>query len=150
MILRNDFELSKPVDAFAEYRNPDGSFKVWLHTFAYSYGATHLEQRLGTRITLPWAALPWMWDERPSASFINAMYHVGLLKKVPGDWGRYRPPVSDVFKCYVFGSIYAVLLPAATDLSLLSHLHSVEQGCLNKSEFMQRLESHYVLFKQER
>ena len=120
---------------WGEFRNDKGEFRQWLQVWAY----INLHDR-----RTPWAPLPWVCKEAPSGEFMEAMYHVGLTKRWPGQWPRWRPVLLNRGAL----PIYGIILPRHTDAALAQHLVSLRRQCVSDADFKVRLR-RYILSKQE-
>ncbi len=78
------FEDFNPDDPFLKYRNRDGSFKWWLHTW-------RPRGRSGDTLSFVeyWSPLPWVWDEQPNGDTLEAYKAVGYLNKLPMGWPKW-------------------------------------------------------------
>ena len=123
---------------WGEFRNDNGEFRQWLHVWAFM----NLHDK-----RIPWVPLPWVCKEAPSAAFIEAMYHVGLTKRWPGEWSRWRPELlhRGVHEDWN-PPIYGIILPRHTNAALAQHLVSLRRQCVSDTDFKVRLR-RYILFK---
>jgi hypothetical protein len=132
---------SKKDDPWKEWRNNNGEFRYWFHSWGYD---------AKTGVTLPfWPCLPWVCHEPLSAEFLTAMYHMGVLKTWPGDWKRWVPPLQSGYWNMPNSPVYGVVLNRGVPGALRHYLRTIENKYATREEFLARVIKLHMLFTKE-
>jgi hypothetical protein len=142
--LQNDFARSGPdeLDPWAEFRNPDGTFKYWLHTWAYAPSPT---TRAITRVKCA-SPLPWLWNIPPDSEFIWAMVGTGYTKLLPGSWAHVHKPTGKEQWHWVNGKMYGAVFDSFSDEVVSTYLGRHQRQFVTKTDFMVWLQRNHLLF----
>ncbi len=129
-------------DEWAKFRNNNGEFRNWLHTWVYLDPLTCTQK-------FSFTPLPWILKEQPDGALLTSMYHLGITKRWPGEWKSWRPhrPLLSVATYGPLLSVatYGMMLPKFSDRCLSMKLESIRKKCSSDGEFIERLKK-YVLY----
>lgn len=134
------YESQHPGDPWLKHRLPSGDFAQWMHTWHYGTNE-HGEKRP----LVTWVPLPWVWDEKPDGHFMIAIANLGMMEKLPGDWGRMRN-----MRVKTDGSnVYYALLHHPGAGALQEFLTALRKRHVRVEDVVAHLDQHNVLFRSD-
>lgn len=143
MTYESEAEPEVEADPWAEFRNPDGTFKYWLHTWAYSYKANRGRKTILIRPCIP---VPWLWGIPPDGEFIWAMVGTGYTKILPGNWEYLSKPRGKTTSEWMNGKLYGAVFENHSDSTVGIYLARKRAGFLTQQDFLAWLNNNHVLF----
>ena len=136
-------------EPFAAFRNPDGTFKMWLHTWCYvTDPPPHIRGR-GVMLGRPYSPLPWVFEVPPDGEFLTGLYHTGYTKRLPGQWPQFSPPGPEQ-AAYINGKIYGAVFAGFNADWVPRYLAELRKQSVTQQDFYGVLGLRHTLYSRNR
>ncbi len=127
-------------DPWSEFRNSDGTFKLWLHSWCY------VTDQRGVMLGKPWGPLPWVFTVPPDGEFLTSLYHTGYTKKMPASWPQFAPPSDKEMAVWLNGKVYGVVFNNFNDKLLDMFLRQTRKQFVTQQDFYGALNNRHLLY----